>query len=179
MSKKTNRLEKQFARFFGITGVFDEYVQQIAYRLAGHAYLILTYYILFSSLIFVTIYDFLPSYAGMIYVGINILVTIFIIPLTLKMKMDKADIDTSGIIEVPKEDVDKERRKAIKRGILSGIFFTGFMFMQNSLTALKNGKSLWDLLTQPGSLIGTLIGGIIFAGFMTALAYYSVGQEKD
>ncbi|MGT2832874.1 DUF3278 domain-containing protein [Streptococcus halotolerans] len=179
MSKKTNRLEKQFARFFGISGVFDEYVQQIAYRLAGHAYLILTYYILLSSLIFLTINDFLPNCSGLIYVGINILVTVFIIPLTLKMKTDKADIDTSGMIEVPKENIDKERRKAIKRGILSGILFTGFMLIQNSLTALKNGKSLWDLVTQPGALIGTLIGGIIFAGFMTALAYYSISQEKD
>lgn len=179
MAKKSNRLEKQFARFFGISGVFDEYVKQVAYQLAGHAYLVLTYYIIFSSLIFLLAYDFLPKYAGMIYVGLNILVTVFIIPLILKMKMDKADIDTSGFIEVPETDLKSERQKALKRGILSGIIFTGFMFVQNSLTALKNGKSLLDLLTNPWLIGGVLIAGSVFGGFMTVLAYFSIDKEKN
>ncbi|MBB1122884.1 DUF3278 domain-containing protein [Limosilactobacillus albertensis] len=148
---------------YGISGSIDEYQERELDRLGNSGYLLLTLlapFILFVSVIVV----FIAGYKAAFWFAVCSLFTLFIVvtwyfyivAIRQKVLMN----------EVGSGEVNQKRKIAIKRGIITGIFFTLIEFIAQVII-YQSYAIKWNFTAGLIVIFGSVLLGI-FAGLLSA-----------
>lgn len=174
MKHKETLMEKMIKRFYGISGVLDEYRLQEIRRIGNNAFMFLFWYLLLSNFIVIHLIDRLdPEIILLGFCTINILVLVFVVCGYVTYQVFKLKL---AKIEASDSQRKSLKRKSVLNCALSGIFFAT---IGTVMSAFDSKGSFMAELLSPYSLFSFLFGAIFFGGAMYLLVRYQLKNERE
>lgn len=167
-------LNKLIKRFYGVNDTLDEYQEKELNRIGQMCFLILLTYNLLASIIVAIIASKFPSEGLLIgYLIANFFIISLLLPIFITISVKRLGI--IGPKEVEPHELAKERKKAIKRGLLSGLLFTiSFSLFVTLMDWWFDDIPFMTSLTSIKHIIRCLTASAIFTIFMTLGSYSSI-----
>lgn len=177
MKSKESFSEKIIKRFYGISGVLDEYKRGEINRIGNNAFMILFFYGLISTFLATLFSSKNPEMALWGLIGSNIFVFIFGISLYIVIATSRLKLTDN---EIDSKDIKKEHQKLILRSIGFGVYFLVAMHL---LTALLNqvldGEAFLDSLLSGKELKKSIISGLFVGIYMYVMLRKRLKKIED
>lgn len=174
MKHKETLMEKIIKRFYGISGVLDEYRLQEIRRIGNNAFMFLFWYILLSNFIVLHLVDRLDSETILLnFCLINIAVLILGVGGYLLYQVSKLKLSK---IEVADNQRGSIKKKYALRCAFSGIVFGALGTMLSIFDS--KGKYLNQLISFH-SLASFLFDAFLFGGMTYLLACHRLKKESE
>ena len=177
MEKKESIGVKAVKRFYGVSGVLDEYKRQEINRIGNNSFMMLWAYMLLSSFVTVVVGMNHPTWALWILLIGNAVVGIFGIGLYIMSATISLGL---GQVEVEKKQYDVEKQRMKKKGRRAGLFFGGWMFVMNEIifTEISQKGNLLHAFTLKNILIYSL-SGLFFGSVMYVIGVTNIQTVEE
>ena len=174
MKHKETLMEKMIKRFYGISGVLDEYRLQEIRRIGNNAFIFLFYYILLSNFVAVILMGMVGAEELLFGLCvINALVTAGGVGGYVLYQIHKLEL---AQIEVTEEQRIPMQRKYAVRCALSGVSFGVLMTIFN---ALQSNKGFVAEVFSLKSLVLFVFEVVFFGGSMYLLIRYRMKKIRN
>lgn len=177
MKSKESFSEKIIKRFYGISGILDEYKRGEINRIGNNAFMILFFYGLISTFLATLFSNKNPEMALWGLIGSNIFVFIFGISLYIVIATSRLKLTDN---EIDSKDIKKERQKLILKSIGFGVYFLVAMHL---LTALLNqvfdGEAFLDSFLSGKKLKSSIVGGLFMGIYMYVMLRKRLKKIED
>ncbi|MGX7024499.1 DUF3278 domain-containing protein [Vagococcus hydrophili] len=161
--KEEKMITRLIKHIYGITGVIDEYKRSEINRIGNNAFMFTWLVSFISMMVCLVLAMYIdPAIIFWGYLSINML-NIFI-----TMCYIGYQVDYLGLGNYDKEEIDyrREKKALLRRMILSGVFFTTYMFvMSPEELSMKR-------------LASSLISGIIFVSGISIASLYQLKRSR-
>lgn len=164
MKVKESLLTKVIKRFYGISGVLDEYRRSQVEHIGNNAFILMFWYMLLSNFVAVLFAYKYPEVTVWALIGTNLffllnVICLYIIYTTSKIKLTENEVET--------KDIEKEKKKIVLNGIGSGIYFAiGIHILKAILAVSLEEGDFFESIAAPDKIITSLLGGCFFGGMM-------------
>lgn len=174
MKHKETLMEKMIKRFYGISGVLDEYRLQEIRRIGNNAFIFLFYYILLSNVVAVTLMGTVGAEELLFGLCvINALVTAGGVGGYVVYQVHKLGL---AQIEVTEEQSTSMKRNYAVRCVLSGI---GFGVLMTIFDALQSNQGFVAAVFSLKSLFLFVFEAVFFGGIMYLLSRYQMKKGRN
>jgi hypothetical protein len=155
---------RMMKRFYGISGVLDEYRRSQVEHIGNNAFMVMFWYMLLSNLL-ATIFAYkYPEATLWVFIGCNLFFIIYVICGYIMIATSHLKLTEN---EVEPKDLVREKRKIIFKGIGLGVYFAVTMHLLEGLIDVVIGDgNFFESILSPNGIIGSFLGGLFFGGMM-------------
>ncbi|WP_125605390.1 DUF3278 domain-containing protein [Lapidilactobacillus bayanensis] len=176
MKNKEDLMTKIIKRFYGISGVLDEYRRSQVEHIGNNAFMLLFWYMLLANFVAALFATSSPTMSLWILIGVNLFFVIFIIGGYVIIATSRLNLTTNEI--APKHLV-KAKRTVIFKGIALGLYFAiAFHFLSTVIDLIWEQENFFEIITSPAKIISSLGGGLLF-GLLMYFVLRSRLKETD
>lgn len=176
MTEKESLGVKIIKRFYGITGVYDEYKKQQVNQIGNKAFMALWVYMMVSSIVAFLFGVAHPEWTLWILLLANGLFGVIGIGGYIMYATISNDITN---YEVEEKNYEKEKKKMKKKAIKVGIEFGLWMFLFNEVFGtLFNEEKLLQSLTLKSILLH-VASGLFFGGIMYVIGVTNINRIDE
>lgn len=177
MNKKETVSEKVLKRFYGISGVLDEYKRGEINRIGNNAFIILFFYSLLSNFIATLFATRFPEITLWALIVSNLILVVFVIGGYVILAVGNLNLTVE---EVEVDKVSKTRKQVIKKGVRQGLSFGIGMHLLTALTnVVSEGESIRKGLFSFPHIISSLLAGLFFGVIMTVVMLNRVKKIEE
>lgn len=157
MKVKESLLTKVIKRFYGISGVLDEYKLRQVEHIGNNAFMLMFWYMILSNFVAALFSYKYPQVTVWALLGTNLFFLVYVISTYIMYATSKLKLTEN---EVEAKDVAKEKRKNILKGIGAGVQYTVLMHLQLALlgTMFGEGSFIEEIMDTKAIIINIMIG---------------------
>lgn len=166
MKDKEGLLIKIIKRFYGISGVLDEYKKRQVEHIGNNAFMLILGYMMVSNLLVMLFARRNPELTLWVFISCNIFFAVFVICGYVLLAMSHLKLTEN---EVEAKDMVKEEKKTILKGIGLGIYFSVGIHLLNGLLSMESKEDFIYYIVSPDRIVASIFGGCFFGCMMYLL----------